>query len=82
MTLRNTDHGNFFDLNDKYVLLQQLGKHHGKNGVFEIVINKFTSEVTHQRFIPSGIITGASNQVVIGTSGSVSSAWSWWNSIR
>lgn len=59
-----------------YDLIQMLGKHHGEDGVFEIIIKK--GVLTHQRFIPGGVITGYPNQKVPGISGSVSPVKPWW----
>jgi RHS repeat-associated protein len=61
-------------------LIQILGKHHGTNGVFEIIVRG--GEVVHQRFIPGGFITGSPNQIVNNVSGSVSPAFPWWNTKR
>jgi filamentous hemagglutinin len=41
-------------------LLQTQGGMNGKQGVFEY-INDLAGKVTHQRFVPSGKITGAPN---------------------
>ena len=58
------------------VLVQQLGKHHGTDGIFEIIVRN--GEITHQRFIPGGIITGQPQQIVPNVSGSVSPGFKWW----
>lgn len=42
-------------------ITQMLGGMNGKSGVFEWIINS-KLELTHQRFIPDGRITGTPNQ--------------------
>ena len=74
------DHGKIFNITgsdgQQYKLIQSLGSHHGKSGVFELIINK--GLIHHQRFIPGGLINGIPNQVVPGISPSVSPGIRWW----
>lgn len=74
------DHGKVFNIigGDKstHTLIQHLGSHKGTDGVFELILNN--GLVTHQRFIPGGIITGFPNQVVPGISPSVPVTKPWW----
>jgi len=53
-----------------------LGKHHGRDGVFEIIIKQ--ELIDPQRFIPGGIITNYPNQIVPGISRSVYPIKPWW----
>jgi RHS repeat-associated protein len=62
------------------ILVQQLGKHHGVDGIFEIIVRD--GMVTHQRFIPGGIITGFPQQIVPNVPRSVSPGFQWWKSIK
>ena len=75
-----SDHGKIFNITgadgQQYKLIQSLGTHHGKSGVFELIINK--GVIHHQRFIPGGLINGIPNQVVPGISPSVSPGIRWW----
>ena len=50
-----------------------LGKKYGVDGVYEIIIRD--GVVTHQRFIPGGVINGMYNQSGKG----VSAPPTWWN---
>ncbi|WP_236546497.1 hypothetical protein [Tenacibaculum maritimum] len=74
------DRGKVFNIiggdQKSYTLIQHLGKHHGKSGIFELIIDN--GVLTHQRFIPGGIINGIPNQVVPNVSRSVSPAYPWW----
>ena len=70
------DHGKIFNSvggdGSKQILIQMLGKKYGVDGVYEIIIRD--GVVTHQRFIPGGVINGMYNQ-----SGKVVSASpTWW----
>lgn len=47
----------------KRTLLQTKGKFNNKDGIYEYIINK-SNNVTHQRFIEGGEITGVPNQKV------------------
>ena len=58
------------------VLIQMIGNKYGKNGIFELVIRE--GLITHQRFIPGGIINGVPNQIVPGAPGGVSMGHPWW----
>jgi hypothetical protein len=77
------DNGKVFPItggdNNQYLLVQQIGKHHGSSGVFELVLDQGANVIVHQRFIPGGTITGVPN-MVNGTGGSVSPAFPWWSS--
>ena len=70
------DHGKIFNSvggdNSKQILIQMLGKKYGVNGVYEIIIRN--GVVTHQRFIPGGVINGMYNQSGKG----VSAPRAWW----
>lgn len=57
-------------------LIQMLGNHHGRSGVFELIVRN--GVLTHQRFIPGGLLTGFPNQIVPGVSGSVTPVKPWW----
>lgn len=46
-----------------YTLLQTQGQLNDVNGIYEYISDSL-GQVTHQRFIPEGIYTGFSNQVV------------------
>ncbi|CAA0154931.1 hypothetical protein V3A08_08755 [Tenacibaculum maritimum] len=74
------DRGKVFNIiggdQKSYTLIQHLGKHHGKSGIFELIIDN--GVLTHQRFILGGIINGIPNQVVPNVSRSVSPAYPWW----
>ena len=48
---------------ESYVIIQQIGNHDGTTGVFEMIFDLQNEVVTHQRFIPGGIITGYPNQI-------------------
>ena len=58
------------------ILVQQLGKRYGVDGVFEIIFRD--GVITHQRFIPGGIITGTPNVIIPSVPGSVSPGFQWW----
>jgi hypothetical protein len=58
------------------LLVQQLGKHHGTDGVFEIIVRD--GIITHQRFVPGGTITGNVIKDVPNVSGSVGPGPQWW----
>lgn len=49
--------------NKSYTLLQTKGDLNGSNGIYEYVMDA-SGQVTHQRFISGGEITGNPNQVV------------------
>ena len=70
------DHGKIFNSvggdGSKQILIQMLGKKYGVDGVYEIIIRD--GVVTHQRFIPGGVINGMYNQSGKG----VSAPPTWW----
>ena len=73
------DNGQIFPgigVDKQSILVQQVGKHHGIDGVFELIIKN--GAITHQRFIPGGIITGTPNQIIPNIPGSVSPVKPWW----
>ena len=63
-----------------YVLVQQLGKRYGLDGVYEILYNPEIQQITHQRFVPGGIMSGGTNQHpnIPNNQKSVSPGFKWW----
>ncbi len=76
------DHGKVFpnfvgDDLQKHTLIQMYGNKHGTEGIYELMIKN--AAVTHQRFIPGGVITGTPNQQVLTAPGGVGAPKPWWN---